>query len=80
MSASAVTSKGRTTIPEEIRKYLRLQPGDRVDFVVDENGKVVLEPAAIDVTEIEGILYKSGMKAVPTEEMNKVIKRRFGRK
>lgn len=80
MPASTVTSKGQTTIPKEIRKYLHLQPGDRVDFVVDQDGKVVLEPAAIDVTEIDGMLYRPGMKAVSIEEMNRAIKRRFGRK
>ncbi|MFZ0931075.1 MAG: type II toxin-antitoxin system PrlF family antitoxin [Syntrophobacteraceae bacterium] len=77
MPASLITSKGQTTIPKQIRKYLHLQPGDRVDFVVDEKGKVVLEPATLDVKEIEGILHRPGMKAVSTEEMEKVIKQRF---
>jgi AbrB family looped-hinge helix DNA binding protein len=80
MPASRVTSKGQTTIPKEIRKYLHLQPGDKIDFVVNENGKVMLEPAAIDVTEIEGILYKPGRGTVSIEEMNQVIKGRFGRR
>lgn len=32
---STVTSKGQTTIPGEIRKALRIKPGDRLEYVVD---------------------------------------------
>jgi AbrB family looped-hinge helix DNA binding protein len=80
MPASLITSKGQTTIPKKIREYLHLQPGDRVDFVVDERGRVVLEPATLDVKELEGILHRPGMKAVSTEGMKKAIKERFKRK
>jgi AbrB family looped-hinge helix DNA binding protein len=80
MPASLITSKGQTTIPKKIREYLHLLPGDRVDFVVDKEGKVVLEPATVDVRELEGILHRPGMKAVSTEEMKKAVKERFKRK
>jgi len=80
MPASLITTKGQTTIPKKIREYLRLQPGDRVDFAVDETGKVVLEPATLDVEELEGILHRPGMKAASTEEMKKAVKERFKRK
>jgi AbrB family looped-hinge helix DNA binding protein len=80
MAVSTVTVKGQTTIPKKIRKYLKLQPGDKIDFIVEESGKVVLEPATLDVKELEGILHKPGMKAVSGEEMAKAIKNRFKRK
>lgn len=80
MPTSMITVKGQTTIPKEIRDYLNLQPGDRIDFVVEENGKVVVEPATLDVAEIEGILYRPGMKAVSSEEAKKAIRQRFKRK
>ncbi|OIP60727.1 MAG: AbrB family transcriptional regulator [Nitrospirae bacterium CG_4_9_14_3_um_filter_53_35] len=80
MAVSTVTVKGQTTIPKKIRKYLKLQPGDKIDFIVEESGKVVLEPATLDVKELEGILHKPGMKAVSGEEMAKAIKSRFMRK
>ena len=32
---SMVTSKGQTTIPEKIRKALRIKPGDRLEYEVD---------------------------------------------
>lgn len=35
MSHSTVTSKGQTTIPGEIRKALRIKPGDKLEYVVE---------------------------------------------
>jgi AbrB family looped-hinge helix DNA binding protein len=77
MPASLITSKGQTTVPKKIREYLHLEPGDRVDFVVDDEGRVVLEPATLDVREIEGILHRPGTKAVSDEDMKKAIGGRF---
>lgn len=42
MIASRVTSRGRVTIPKEIRERLGLKPGDRVVFV-QRRGVVVLQ-------------------------------------
>jgi len=78
--ASTITTKGQTTIPKKIREYLKLQPGDRIDFIIEDRGKVVLEPATLDVRELEGILYKPGMKALSIEDMEKAIKKHFKRR
>ncbi|MBI3982067.1 MAG: type II toxin-antitoxin system PrlF family antitoxin [Gemmatimonadetes bacterium] len=40
MPSSSVTAKGQTTIPRQIRDYPKLQPGNRIDYVVDESGNV----------------------------------------
>jgi predicted CopG family antitoxin len=42
-------------------------------------GKVVLEPATMDVQELEGLLYKSGRKKVSIKDMNLAIKQRHGK-
>jgi AbrB family looped-hinge helix DNA binding protein len=42
MTIAKVDSKGRITIPIEIRKRLDLQPGDRVRFAENEKGEFVL--------------------------------------
>jgi len=34
MQHSTVTSKGQTTIPGQIRKALRIKPGDTLEYVV----------------------------------------------
>jgi AbrB family looped-hinge helix DNA binding protein len=39
MSSSILSSKGQTTIPKDIRKWLNLHPGDRLEFVIDEDGR-----------------------------------------
>lgn len=80
MAASTLTAKGQTTIPKKIRNHLKLHPGDRIDFIVQENGKVVLEPATLDVRDLEGILHRPGMKVVSVEGMAKAVKKRFKRR
>jgi AbrB family looped-hinge helix DNA binding protein len=44
MPSSTISSKGQVTVPLEVRTRLGLKPGDRVDFVV-ENDRTVLLPA-----------------------------------
>ena len=80
MPASLITTKGQTTIPKKIRDHLHLQPGDKIDFVIEEDGAVVLKPATLDVGDLEGILHRPGMKAVSAEDMKKAVMKRFARK
>jgi len=75
MPAATLTSKGQTTIPKAVREYLRLRPGDRMEFILEENGRVVLVPAVVDVRELEGILPPP-RKPVTIEKMKKVIRKR----
>lgn len=37
-----VTTKGQVTIPQHIRKYLNIQARSEVDFLIDEDGNVLL--------------------------------------
>jgi len=46
MSASTLTTKGQMTIPKDIRKRLNVHSGVRLEFVIDENGRVLVLPAA----------------------------------
>ena len=43
MPSSRLSSKGQVTIPQEVRSWLGLKTGDRVEFV-KEGGKTVLKP------------------------------------
>lgn len=80
MPSSTVTAKGRTTIPKEIRDYLKLRPGNRIDYLVDPDGRVVLEPARHDIRDLHGLLHRAGRKALTVEQMNRVIRSRHGSK
>lgn len=74
MASSTLTSKGQTTIPKDIREYLNLQPGQRIDFIVDEEGRVILRPATLHIRDLAGILHREGPKPISVEEMNRVIR------
>jgi AbrB family looped-hinge helix DNA binding protein len=41
--ASTITSKGQVTIPVEVRRHLGLHQGDRISFVIDDEGHVELK-------------------------------------
>ena len=74
MPTSTLTSRGQTTIPKPIREALGLQPGDRVEFLVEE-GQVVLRRATADITELDGMLDRSDQDPVSIDEMNEAIQR-----
>ncbi len=70
---STITSKGQTTIPKEVREKLNLRVGDKINFVVESDGRVYIQPLNVDVEELSGILHKPGRKVVSIGEMNQVI-------
>ncbi len=45
--STTLTIKGQITIPKHIRDALGLKPGMPVDFVVNDEGQVVIQPAAV---------------------------------
>ena len=40
MASATVSTRGRVTIPKEIRERLRIKAGARVEFRVDTDGKL----------------------------------------
>ena len=76
MPSATMTSKGQITLPKAIRDLLRLSTGDRVDFIVRDDGTVVLRPATVDVRELRGLLHRPGLVPLSVEEMNAVVRRR----
>ncbi|MGH3427308.1 MAG: AbrB/MazE/SpoVT family DNA-binding domain-containing protein, partial [Mycobacteriales bacterium] len=45
MARATITSKGQVTIPRQIRRLLHVGAGDQLDFIVDDDGQVVLHVA-----------------------------------
>ena len=76
MTTATISSKGQTVIPKDIRTFLGLHSGDRVDFVVQDEGTVLLKPATQDITQLKGILHKAGRKPVSLDTMQQVVKYR----
>ncbi|MGA9545413.1 MAG: AbrB/MazE/SpoVT family DNA-binding domain-containing protein [Candidatus Sulfotelmatobacter sp.] len=58
-NSSTISSKGQVTVPQEIRKRLGLQTGDRVEFVVEE-GRTVLRPVRTEVNPFERFIGIAG--------------------
>lgn len=77
MSLSILTSKGQTTIPKKIREHLGLSPGDRLEFLITNEGNVVLKASLREVTELKGSLSHMAKARVSVEDMHKAIKARF---
>lgn len=69
---ATLTSKGQLTLPKEIRNRLHLQPGDRLDFMLEEDGTVRMVPVTASLRELKGILPKS-KQTLSLEEMDAAI-------
>lgn len=74
MSTATVTSKGQITIPKLVRDALHLRTGDRVSFVVREDGVVEVRPATVDLGSLVGTLRRPG-PAVSVTAMDEAIGR-----
>ncbi len=73
MITSTLTSKGQITVPKAVRQSLRLHAGDRVAFVLHDNGEVSMKPITRTVDDVFGMLHRKGMKTRSVEEMNDAI-------
>ena len=80
MATATVTSKGQITLPKSVRERLRVDAGDRVDFVVNEQGEIVLRPFGSDIRDLRGMLQRRGKRPVRVETMNNAILRQHSRK
>jgi AbrB family looped-hinge helix DNA binding protein len=78
MPTATLSSKGQLVIPKAIRERLGLHPGDALDFLVQDNGDVVLRPAVEHVQSLKGLLHKPGRRPVSVEAMKRAIRRRAG--
>ena len=76
MPSATLPSKGQLTLPKAIRDLLRVGVGDRVDFIVKDDGTVVVRPATVDVRELKGLLHRKGLTPLSVEDMNAIIRRR----
>ncbi len=73
MSTAKITSKGQITIPREIRAFLDLHSGDKINFIIDDSGQVNFVPVTKDVTTLKGIIPKP-KRAVSVEDMKDTIR------
>ncbi len=73
MLSSTITTKGQITIPKDIRNLLKVDKGDRVEFLVDNNGAVTIWPVNTDITALKGLVPKP-KKHVSLSDMKKALR------
>ncbi len=69
---STITSKGQITLPGPIRKKYNLNTGDKIDFIEDASGNVLLQPIKTSIKSLKGIIAKPDHK-VSLEDMQMAI-------
>ena len=74
MTHSTLTTKGRVTIPKDVRKRLQLRSGDKIRFIEIEEGKFALVPENRDVTTLKGLIPEPA-RPVRIEDMARAIRR-----
>jgi antitoxin PrlF len=67
MATATMTSKGQLTVPKELRDLMGLQPGDKVEFLVDgEDGRVLMRrKRSAGVAELFRVLPKGSVPVTP---------------
>lgn len=82
MIAVRLPSRGRVTIPKEIREQLKLKPGDRVFFVL-KRGEVVIQAAVPSLLQMRGSINPrhepEDLGAVRSQVRKEMARRRAGR-
>ena len=76
MSKATVSSRGQTVIPKPVREHLGLKPGDEVEFIVRDDGEVLVKPATEDIRKLKGLLHRAGRKPVSLQAMRAAIRQR----
>ena len=77
MALATLTNKGQVTIPKSVRELLGIHSGDKLEFVVIENGKAYIKPVTKKVDDVFGRLYNPDRKPVSVDEMDKKIKQKM---
>jgi antitoxin PrlF len=72
MTTATVTTKGQITIPASVRHALKVEAGDRVEFIEVGPGRFEFFAATGSATALKGMFGKPA-KPVSIDDMNRVI-------
>lgn len=72
MPAAKITSKGQITLPKELRDALGLRAGDRVTFVIRDDGTAVMRPRKASLEQLFGRL-KPEKQGITLDDMQDAI-------
>ena len=75
MSTATLTSNGQITIPVDVRNALKVDAGDRVEFVQIAPDRYEFVAATKDVSALKG-MFGPAKKSVSLEDMQAAIAQR----
>jgi AbrB family looped-hinge helix DNA binding protein len=70
MPRATMTSKGQVTVPAEIRRALRLEPGDSLQFTLLPDGTALLRARNGSLRQLKGIVKAARGTRVRIEDMS----------
>ena len=77
---ATMTGKGRVTFPKPIRDKLHSKPGDRIEFMLEEDGSLPTAPVTASVTRPKGMAPRPespiGLEAMDEAVARAVMRRR----
>ena len=76
---ATITGKGQVTLPKPIRDRLQLEPGDKIEFLLDDDGRLRVEPVTASVTQLKGMVPRPGVP-ISLEQMDAAIARAASRR
>jgi AbrB family looped-hinge helix DNA binding protein len=72
-----VTSKGQVTIPKRIRDKLGLSEGTEVEFILEEDGTLHMQPKEPALTQLRAVKEQLADHDVDIENMRRASKREW---
>lgn len=72
MQESTITIKGQTTLPKDVRQALDLKPGDKLRYLILDDGEVRIIRAR-SARELAGALNSLTQRVVTLDEMDAAI-------
>lgn len=68
-NVAKISSKGKITVPKELRDSLGMKPGDRMSFTLMPDGTIRLRLKTKTVLELGGGLHRKGRKTISTDKL-----------
>jgi AbrB family looped-hinge helix DNA binding protein len=75
MPSAKVSSKGQVVIPQEIRRALGIQPGDVLEFILEESGALSVRLAGrIPLEQLKGSWKRAGDPHLSDEDIAQAVR------
>ena len=77
MFAEKIDKNWQITIPNGLRDFLHVKPGDNLGFFIETDGRVRVRPVQGSFRDLDGLLHDPKQKTVSVEEMDVAIRDRY---